>query len=252
MALLDDEVAIRSGLAELTAEQPSAPPARYAAIRRRAVVHRRRRVAGVVAAVAAVVAIAIIAPIGLSRLSGPGPVAPSRHYRVSESPPGPGSPGDLIASGRLSGMRWRALAQEQRANGLCWGATFGVGSGVSWSCANGSPFPVRAAGAPVSNFEETGQVAQVDVGTVRSDVTELKIFYSNGQILTARPVAVFGSGHAPWVALAAPYGAAVSEITAYGKNGAALTRSRSPGSPATSRWCGGCGRISRRCRVRSL
>jgi hypothetical protein len=57
------------------------------------------------------------------------------------------------------------------------------------------------------------------IGDVRSDVRFLQLSLSNGQIVTLKPVAIFGRSHAPWVAVMVPDPAAITTITAYSANG---------------------------------
>ena len=59
----------------------------------------------------------------------------------------------------------------------------------------------------------------VVIGDVRSDVRFLQVSLSNGQIVTLKPVAIFGRSHAAWVAMMVPYPAAVTMITAYSTKG---------------------------------
>lgn len=64
--MIDDEVAARTAFADLTARQPAFPAGRFAAVKHRAAVHRRRRLAGGALAVAVAVALAV----SLSQLVG--------------------------------------------------------------------------------------------------------------------------------------------------------------------------------------
>jgi hypothetical protein len=63
MPAVNDDLELRTALADLTSDQPSAPPDRFTAIHRKAVSHRRHQVVAGVAAVAA-----IAAAVGLVRL----------------------------------------------------------------------------------------------------------------------------------------------------------------------------------------
>ncbi|HUZ54240.1 MAG TPA: hypothetical protein VMU94_17155 [Streptosporangiaceae bacterium] len=56
-------------------------------------------------------------------------------------------------------------------------------------------------------------------GTVGRDVTRLGVRLSDGQLLTLRPVAVFGGGYASYAAVAVPFSAAVREIVAHSASG---------------------------------
>lgn len=215
MADIDERV-LRAVLADLTADQPPAPPNRYGAVRRRASWQRRRQLAGIAAAVALALATAIAVPLGLLH-TAPRPAAPG-HYRVSISP-GRGAPSDLVAAGVLGSHHWKAYVQLQRRYGLCQGATFTTTSSMGWSCSGSTPVPAASTGDPVQNFSGQGTGAQVDFGTVRTDVTYLTVTYNDGQVLTVRPVPVFAARYARWIAIPAPDSAAVRRITAYGKTG---------------------------------
>jgi hypothetical protein len=215
MAQVDEEAAVRTRLAELTAGQPAPPPGRYAAVRRRAVARRRGQLAGAAAAVAVLVAAAIAIPLGLLRAGPPAPATRTRHYHVSDLPPGPGARPGLVATGVLNGLRWGATVWEH-ANMLCWRSDYFVASADSSGCAAGSLPRASHSGPPASSFTGGGG-PQIDIFTVRSDVAYLKIAYTNGQVLTVHPVAVFASRYARYFALPAPYGAAVTEITAWSR-----------------------------------
>ncbi|HXB48780.1 MAG TPA: hypothetical protein VNW50_13550 [Streptosporangiaceae bacterium] len=72
MTRITDDHAIREALAELTDGQPPMPPGRFAAVRKRAIRHRRRQVAAVISSVLAVAGLVT----GLSRLpTSTGPLA---------------------------------------------------------------------------------------------------------------------------------------------------------------------------------
>jgi hypothetical protein len=212
----NEELAIREALATMTTGQPSIPPGRYAAVRRRAVVNRRRRLASVAVAVAILVAVAVAIPLGWLRMSTPPPPQAPR-YHVTLMRPAKGSPRSLVASGRLDSLRWRA-AVTQRPGEVCWSGTFD--RGTETGCSGGAPATMSPTGYPVGNLTATFSPAQIDFATVRADVTDVEIAYSNGQMLTAFPRAVFASRYARYVAFAAPFDAAVTRITAFSKRGA--------------------------------
>jgi hypothetical protein len=237
MTQVNDELALREALAEMTVGQPAAPPDRYTAVRRRAVLQRRRRLAGIAAAVGVLAAAAVTIPLGL-HAAAPAPQAPQRHYRVSEEPPRPGAKGGLVATGVVSGYRWNMIVSLQQDE-LCWGSDFHTAAGLSTSCA-GPPSLALAGngGAPLFLFGGVGTTPQVDVGTVRSDVAYLRVSYGNGQVLTAYPVAVFASRYARYVAIPAPYSAAVTLIAAHSRTGelAYAVPYTGGGSISTVRW----------------
>jgi hypothetical protein len=248
MAQIDDELAIRSVLAAMTQDQPPAPPGRYAAIRRRAIAHRRRQLAGAAAAVAILVAAAIAIPLGLLRIGPPPPATQSRHYHVTEYRPGPGSPRGLIAYGTVNGTRWKIAVMTQPSLNL--GFCMDTESGPQpVTCSDNAPLPKDNGGVPAdfSLFAGWGKYS-ANLGTVASDVSYLKVDFSNGQALTLYPVAIYGPSYARFVVLMAPYDSAVTSVTAYsshgelgyaipftGQGGIGLNRWLRPGQPALPR-----------------
>jgi hypothetical protein len=219
MAQIDDERAIRSVLAEMTEDQPPAPPARYAAVRRRATVHRRRQLAGAAAAVAILVAAAIAIPLGLLRIGPPPPATPNRHYHVTVYRPGRHSQRGLIAYGTVEGTRWRIVVDKMPtlSAGFCMDTEPGP---ESQTCVFNPPEPANNSGDPASFFLYSGWGRfSANLGTVASDVSYLKVAFSNGQTLTLYPVAIYGPTYARFVALMTPYNAAVTLVTAYSRHG---------------------------------
>jgi hypothetical protein len=217
MAPIDDELAVRSLLSELTANQPPPPPGRYPELRRRIVTRRRRQLAGAGSAVVVLTAAAIVIPLGL-RHPGPQPPAASRHYRVSEYPPGPGAPPGLLGTGRLNTTRWTMTVYRQGQN-LCWGVALPPAAGRDGGCTSWPPPAAGDGGIPADNLSAVGTTAQFDIGTARRDVSYLKIFYTNGQVLTARTVAAFGPKYTRFFAFPAPDNAAVTRVAAYARTG---------------------------------
>jgi hypothetical protein len=210
MAQVNEEHALRALLTEMTADQPPAPQARYAAVRRRAVAYRRRQLATATAIAAVLVAAAIAIPLGLlHRQAQPPPIAPGHRYHMSERMPGLGSPHDLIASGVLSGIRYQATAQIIGSQ-MC--------VGVNGSSACSGPVPVAwRTGAPLT--AEGGTGPGFTFFTARSDVTALTVTYDTGQTLSLRPVSVFGDGTARFIVVIAPRSSAVTRVTAYSAAG---------------------------------
>ncbi len=219
MAQVDDELAIRAVLTQMTANQPAAPPGRYAAIRHQVVLHRRRQLAGAAAAVAILVFAAIAVPLGLLHNGPQPPTAPSRHYHVSEFPPAPHSPKGLIAEGTLDGSRWKiaVMTQPKLSEGFCMNTESGPDP---LTCVADPPEAADNAGDPASfsTYSGWGRFS-ANLGTVRSDVSYLKVTFSNGQALTLYPVAIYGRAYARFVALMTPYNAAVTSVTAYSTHG---------------------------------
>jgi hypothetical protein len=213
MTQVNDESALREALARMTATQPDAPPDRYTAVRRRAVLHRRRQLAGIAAAVAVLAAAAVTIPL---RLHGsPAPPTTPRHYHVSEQPPGPGAKRDLVATARIDGVPYQLLVG--RMPGLK-GVEVSAGA-LGDAGINNAPAPASRTGNPVSFTTGLGTAPQATVGTVRSDVAYLKVAYGNGQVLTLRPVDVLGPKYAAFIVLVTPYPAAVVRLTAYSRTG---------------------------------
>lgn len=214
MAHLDDELAVRGMLTDLTGGQPPAPPGRYASVRRRAIARRHRQLAGAAAAVALLAAAAIAIPLGVLHLGPTPPAAPPRHYHVSVSPPGAGARPGLVASGVVDGRRWQVTVQRQMGvTGYCY--TYAAGL---MNC-DSDPLP-RAAGSgdPVSFTGSAGTADPVSIGTVRSDVAYFTMSFTNGQVLTLHPVDVLGRRYARFFAIEVPYDAAVTEIIAYSQH----------------------------------
>jgi hypothetical protein len=248
MAQIDDERAIRSVLAEMTEDQPPAPPTRYAAVRRRAIVHRRRQLAGAAAAVAILVAAAISIPLGLLRIGPPPPATPNRHYHVTVQRPGRHSQQGLIAYGTVDSVRWKIRVDKMPTltQGFCMDTESGP---QPQTCVFDPPEAANNSGDPASfNLSSGWGRFSANLGTVASDVRYLKVSFSNGQILTLYPVAIYGRAYARFVALMTPDNAAVTLVTAYSGHGALgyaipfdggglmnLNRWLRPGQPALPR-----------------
>jgi hypothetical protein len=212
MTPLDDELAMRGVLTDLTAGQPPAPPGRSAAVRDRARARRRRQLAGVAAAVAVLVAAAIAVPLGVLH-AGPTPPSAPRHYRVSENPPRPGAPRGLIATGRAAGVRWSLSVQlQQHGSLMCW-----LLPGREQVCDGGGADQAKVSrtGDPAWISSGGGPGFQIYGGWVRADVTRLAVTYSNGQVLSLRPVGALGRRYARFFALAGSPTVTVTEVAAY-------------------------------------
>jgi hypothetical protein len=215
MAHLDDELAVRGILTDLTAGQPPAPPGRYTSVRRRAIARRRRQLAGAAAAVVLLVAAAIAIPLGVLHVGPTPPTTRPRHYHVSVSPPGPGARRGLVASGVVDGRKWQVTVQhEQGLTGYCY--TYAAGL---MNC-DSDPLPrATSSGDPVSfTTGSVGPTEPVSVGTVRSDVAYFTMSFTNGQVLTLHPVAALGRRYARFFAIEVPYSAAVTEVVAYSRH----------------------------------
>jgi hypothetical protein len=181
--------------------------------RGRTVVLRRRLTA---AAGALAVAIAAVAgPVLAYQLGRPVQPIASAHYHVTVHPPDAKSPSGLIAYGWLNRRRWQITGFAERISGQM-NACFEI---FGQNC-QGGPIPVvRDKGAPVDFQLALGQAPMALIADVRSDVRFLQVSLSNGQIVTLKPVAIFGRSHAAWVAMIVPYPGAVTMITAYSAKG---------------------------------
>ncbi|HEY3908182.1 MAG TPA: hypothetical protein VGM14_30040 [Streptosporangiaceae bacterium] len=175
---------------------------------------RRRRLTAVAGALV-IAAAAVASPIIAHQIGRPAEPAASARYHVIVRPPGAKSPRGLIAYERLNHRHWRITGSAGRVNGqmnVCF-EIFGDDCQIS-------PIPVaRDKGVPVDVDMAAGSAPLALVADVRSDVRYVQVSLSNGQIVTLKPVAVFGRSHAAWVALVVPYSAAVTMITAYSAKG---------------------------------
>jgi hypothetical protein len=218
MSQLNDELAARAKLTDLTDSQPPAPPDRYGAVRRRAVAHRRRQLATIAAVVAVLAVAAVTIPLGLLRTAFAPPQSPTAYHLSVQAPPRGSRPG-LVATGTIDGKRWRlTLAHESgnltspRGIGLC--ETVKPGPGMS--CAEGPVQAASATGDPASfSLGQQWGPGYLSLGTVRSDVTALVVTYTNGQVLTLHPVSVFGPRSAEYVVLPTPHPGSVVSVAAF-------------------------------------
>ena len=207
-----DEGDLRASLSTALDELDYGPlPLNSVISRGRTVVLRRRLTAAAGALAVAIAAIPVIA----HQVGQTAQPATSTHYQVIVHPPGAKSPRGLIAYGRLSHRHWQITGAAQRFDGqmnVCFEA-FGDDCQIS-------PIPVaRDKGVPADFEMEAGSAPMALIADVRSDVRFLQVSLNNGQIVTLKPVAVFGRSHAAWVALVVPYPAAVTMITAYSAKG---------------------------------
>ena len=208
---IDDERAARGRLNAALGEYPAGPVPLGAVIRRGERLKTRRR-AGAAATAALAIAAAIIAPVAARQFTyQPGPSTAAR-YHVTVNAPGPGSPRGLIADGTVNGRPWQVIGrQHATVPHLCFLPTLGA----SGTCDSGDPL-TRASGAPATDMFGMGRVS---IGIARADVTSLRMRLTNGQVLTLRPVAVFGARYARYYAFALPASSAVTSITAYSARG---------------------------------
>jgi hypothetical protein len=175
----------------------------------------RRRVTAVAAGVALLVAAAVGGPAVFRALNGISAPASGTRYHVTLDPPGPGSPKGLIASGRIGGRHWLLMGRYTHRLGTC----FAVWVRQAMDCTGGLPPRAYRGGGPVSIDGADGKSPQLDYGTVRSDVTLVRVSLSNGQVLALHPEPVFGPGYAANVGFPVPRTADVRQITAYSSKG---------------------------------
>jgi hypothetical protein len=214
---IGDERDLRAQLGVALDEVASRPLPLGSVIRQGRAVKIRRRVTAAIG-VAVIAAAAVATPAVLHSLAGPAGPSTSTHYRVTVTPPGPGSPRRLIAYVGLDGQRWQAVGYRQGGL-MCLGLPQGA------DC-RGPGLPPKASrvGAPASIVGASGTTVMptgpvIVFFSVRADVTQVRVSLSNGQVLTLRPVAVFGPRYASCVAWVVPSPAAVTEISAYSAHG---------------------------------
>jgi hypothetical protein len=217
---IEDEQDLRERLgAALDDFGPRPLPLQVVMRRGRAVVIRRWLAAA--AAATAVIAAAVAVPTLLRATPRTPPT--TKHYHVTVRPAGPGSPQGLIASGLVNRARWQlTVSYNSRLSSLCYSA-----NPRFVDCA-GSPLPTGRITDPAELLGGNrlarlpgGRYIQVQMlyGIVRRDVDYLRVALSNGQVLTAHPVAVFGSSHASFIALAVPFAAAVRNVAVFSGHG---------------------------------
>jgi hypothetical protein len=206
---IDDERILRARLGTALEEFTPAPLPLDAVVRRGRGA-RKRRLVTVAAVVAVIAAVGAAAPelAGLADQHAP---VTSGTGHVSVHPPGPRSAPGLIAYGQVDGQRWQATGHVSGSS-TCYHA-------LAMACDVGGPARARIKGDPAGFFLRIGSRPQVEIGTVRQDVSYLTVGLTGGQTLTLRPVPVFGAGHARYVAFAVPRAAVVTVITAYSAHG---------------------------------
>jgi hypothetical protein len=214
----EQDLRVRLGAA-LDDIAPRPVPLDAVVTRGRSVLIRRRVTAAAVGL--AVLAAAALMPALVHALHRAPPVTP--HYHVTVAKPGPGSPPGLVASGLVNHARWQQRYLLGHGTQVCVSA-----APRSEGCTGGPP-PRGQGGSPASLIGDPGGFArlpggrwvkiQMLYGYVRQDVDRLRVELSNGQVLALHPVAVFGRRYASYVALAVPFAAAVTQVTAYSANG---------------------------------
>jgi hypothetical protein len=208
----DSEVKLRAQLAAALDEFSPGPLPLDSVVRQGKTVKVRRRVSAVVA-VLLVVAVALSAPALAHRFGRQAPVTPGR-YHVTVSPPGPHSPRDLVARGRIDDKPWSVigwLPNPESTIDACFQASRVVCHGVVYPADYD-----RIASFPLLQVAtEIGRAPIAVIGYVHSDVRFVRLKLSNGQTLTLRPVAVFGKRFMRYVAIEVPFAAAITQVQAY-------------------------------------
>jgi hypothetical protein len=220
---IGDERDLRAQLGVALDEVASRPLPLGSVIRQGRAVKIRRRVTAAIG-VAVVIAAAVATPAVLHSLSQ-GPVVPATptHYHVSVHAPGPGTPRGVIAYGRLNGTRWQAAGFWHSGQAyLCARVPPFISplpSPLSVGCGENPLNTRRNGGDLMSSSLRGGYTFDIETDSVRADVAYVRVTLSNGQVLTLRPVAIFGPRYASYVAYATPSPLAVTEISAYSAHG---------------------------------
>jgi hypothetical protein len=170
--------------------------------------------------VAAVVGAGLVAVPALRHAATEHPAA---SYSATVRPPGPHSPPGLIASGTVNGQRWQIVAGRPGAGGAGRGQQIFLATGPaldSGSASTSLPTAALKSTDPVSLFGLLCGPTQVQFGTVRADVSVVRVRLGNGRTLTLHPATVWG---VRMVAFAIPLGAPVVSATAYSPRGEIAT-----------------------------
>jgi hypothetical protein len=211
---IHDERDLRAQLGTALDDFAPGPIPMQSVVRQGRAVVIRRRVTAAAAAVAILVAAAVGGPAVFHALRGISAPSAGTRYHVTVNRPGPGSRHGLIASGRVGHRHWLLIGTYSHSQ-VC----FDVWVPGSGDCAGGQPQRSYRTGDPVSVPESGTSSPQVDFGTVRADVTYVRVSLSNGQVLTLHPVDVFGPRYAAYVAFAVPRSTDVTRLAAYSSHG---------------------------------
>ena len=202
--------------AAFSAVEPGAAPVEAAMLHGKKIRNRRR--AGLLAGAVAVVAAAVVGvPAFTHDEALPQPT--TTHIRVTVNPPGPHSPAGLIASGLIGNQRWDVIVQSPSSSNCEV-----TGINLAFLACEGGLNPPDA-GDPIAlggSGGGTGNAPQyfVSYGTVRADVTSVRVVLSDGTVLNPRPTMVGGRR---LVAFATPTGVPVDSLTAYSRTGEIAT-----------------------------
>jgi hypothetical protein len=203
----------------LRTPDPGEPPVDRA-MRRGKSIRRRRRLT----ALAGIVVVAAVALTGYRSLSGPQAApSPANDPRyVTVTPPGPGSPPNLVASGTIGRQFWHIYIEKPTASGEYAGETcfYGLGSaftstptGTRASAGSGSPIcgpPTSVGGLNWMPIQGARTLGWADV--LAPDVAYVEIDLTNGQDLRLIPADCYGMR---LVAFNALMGTGVAHATAY-------------------------------------
>lgn len=211
---IHDERDLRAQLGTALDDFAPGPIPLQSVVRQGRAVVIRRRVTAAAAAVAILVAAAVGGPAAFRALHGFSAPSAGTRYHVTVNPPGPGSRKGLIASGRVGHRHWLLIGTDSHSQ-VC----FDVWVPGSGECTGGRPQRSYRTGDPVSLPGSGTSSPQLDFGTVRGDVTYVRVSLSNGQVLTLHPVDVFGPRYAAYVAFAVPRSTDVTRVAAYSGHG---------------------------------
>lgn len=205
---IHDERDLRDQLGAALGGLAPGPLPLTAVVRQGRMVMVRRRVA-VAACVAVLAAAGVVATTLAREIGKPGPAGGQFHVTVQA--PGRGAPPGLIATGRLGKLRWRITGKREGPGhrGTC------LGINGSFGCTNGGPDRVRLTGALASLDFGIGRHPEAFTGSVRGDVTRLRLDLSNGQAVNLFPVKVFGQRYAGYIGIVLPRAAVITRITGY-------------------------------------
>jgi hypothetical protein len=180
---------------------PVRPPV-SAVVQQGRVIRMRRRI-GAAAGLAVIVGAALALP-GVLRPS-PQPVPAQHGGLVTVSPPSPGAPAGLIATGTINGKPWQVRLS------LTHGQVTAGGPGLR-------PFQPSAStsGDPAGLDEASTGDKTIMAGPVQRDVTHVTMNLSGGSVLDLRPVVWHGRW---WVAAVLPTRLPILRVTAYSRSG---------------------------------
>jgi hypothetical protein len=226
---------LRENLDQMLRTVDPGPAPVQAVVRRGKRIRTRRRLAAA-ASVVAVVAFAVAGyPALTHNQAAPTPTPVTHRPSVTDVPPGPGAPKNLVASGLINGTPWKVVAQPP-ATQQCFVAydPGWRGTDAAGDCERGTP----SAASPVAfqGFGVDGRNA-VTIGQVRADVQYVVVTLADGTQLKLIPVTVHG---ARYVAFPSPGTVPVMSATVYladgGQGGTAIPFNAPDGVPMFAAW----------------